>query len=129
MPAHGGGRRILLVEDDKWVRKSTAMVLAEHGYLVFEAANAENAISLFYREKGRFDLVISDVVMPGRSGLQMVNPLLDINPGIPILLASGHLDGKAQLPQIIKRGLAYIQKPYEITDLLRAVEETIKKDK
>lgn len=121
----GGGKRILLVEDDKWVRKSTAMVLTENGYEVFEAASAENAISFFYREKGRFDLVLSDVVMPGRSGLQLVSPLLDINPDIPILLCSSHLDDKAQLDQIIKRGLAYIQKPYEIPDLLQAIEETI----
>lgn len=121
----GKGKRILLVEDEKWVRKSTAMILSENGYVVFEASNAENAISLFYREKGRFDLVLSDVVMPGRSGLQMISPLLDINPNIPILLCSGHLDDKAQLPQIIKRGLAYIQKPYEIPELLQAIEDTI----
>jgi CheY-like chemotaxis protein len=124
----GKGKRILLVEDEKWVRKSTAMVLTEHGYAVFEAANAENAIGLFYREKGRFDLVLSDVVMPGRNGLQLVGPLLDINPRIPILLASAHFDDKAQLSQIIKRGLPYIQKPYEIPDLLRAVEETMKQE-
>ena len=79
----GGGKRILLVEDDKWVRKSTAMVLSESGYIVFEAANAEIAISIFYREKGQFDLVLSDVVMPGKSGLQMLDPFLDINPNIP----------------------------------------------
>lgn len=123
---NGAGRRILLVEDEKWVRKSTAMVLTEYGYKVFEAANAENAIGLFYREKGRFDLVLSDVVMPGRDGLQLVSPLLDINPKIPILLCSAHLDDKAQLSQIVKRGLAYIHKPYEIPELLAAIEETIR---
>ncbi len=121
----GRGRKVLLVEDEKWVRKSTAMVLAENGYEVFEAADAEKALSLFYREKGRFDIVISDVVMPGRSGLQLVNPLLDINPRVPVLLCSGHLDDKSQLSQIIKRGLAYIQKPFDIHELLAAIEETI----
>jgi len=121
----GQGRKVLLVEDEKWVRKSTAMVLAEHGYEVFEATDAEKALSLFYREKGRFNIVISDVVMPGRSGLQLVNPLLDINPKVPILLCSGHLDDKSQLSQIIKRGLAYIQKPYEIDDLLAAIDDVI----
>ncbi len=121
----GKGKRILLVEDEKWVRKSTAMVLADNGYEVFEAADAEKALGLFYREKGRFDMVFSDVVMPGRSGLQLVSPLLDLNPNIPILLCSGYLDDKSQLSQIIKRGLAYIQKPFEIPELLQAVEETI----
>ncbi len=121
----GKGRHILLVEDDKWVRKSTAMVLNVNNYVVFEASSAEQAINLFFKEKGKFDLVMIDVVMPGRNGLQLVGPLLDVNPKIPILLCSGHLDDKAQLEQIIRRGLPYIQKPYEIDELLQAVEEVI----
>jgi len=126
-PLHGVGigKKVLLVEDEKWVRKSTAMVLSEYGYSVTEAANAEAALSLFYREKGRFDLVLTDVVMPGRNGLQLIAPLLDINPDIPILLFSAHLDDSVQMEDIIRRGIAYIQKPYEISDLIAAVEETI----
>lgn len=124
-PGVGKGKKVLLVEDEKWVRKSTAMVLTEYGYSVTEAANAEAALSLFYREKGRFDLVLTDVIMPGRNGLQLISPLLDINPAIPILLFSAHLDDRVQMEEIIKRGLAYIQKPYEIPDLISAVEETI----
>jgi CheY-like chemotaxis protein len=124
----GNGRRILLVEDDRWVRRSTAMVLSENGYAVTEACNAEDAIRLFYREKGRFDLVLSDVVMPGRSGLKMLSPLLDLNPDLPILLFSGHLDDKVELSEIMRRGIAYIHKPFEISELLRAVEETMDRD-
>lgn len=128
-PGVGAGKKVLLVEDEKWVRKSTAMVLSEYGYAVTEAANAEAAISLFYREKGRFDLVLSDVVMPGKNGLQLTGPLLDINPNIPVLLFSAHLDDKVQMEEIIKKRLAYIQKPYEIPDLICAVEETISANK
>ena len=121
----GKGQHILLVEDDKWVRKSTAMVLSEHGYKVSEASDAEKAIALFYKEKGKFDLILSDVVMPGRSGVQMLDPLLDINPNIPVLFFSGYVDDKSQLKEIIKRGIAYIHKPFEMSDLLKAVEEII----
>lgn len=128
-PGIGKGKKVLLVEDEKWVRKSTAMVLSEFGYSVTEAANAEAALSLFYREKGRFDLVLTDVIMPGRNGLQLINPLLDINPAIPILLFSAHLDDKVQMEEIIGKGLAYIQKPYEISDLISAVEDTITANK
>ncbi len=123
--ANGDGRRILIVEDDMWVRRSTAMVLKDNGYEVFEAESAEEALALFYREKGRFDLVLSDIVMPGRSGLQLVSPLLDINPRVPVLLCSSHLDERAPIDQIMKRGLSYIQKPFDIPDLLQAVEETM----
>jgi len=125
VPGVGKGKKVLLVEDEKWVRKSTSMVLSEYGYSVTEAANAEAALSLFYREKGKFDLVLTDVIMPGRNGLQLISPLLDITPAIPILLFSAHLDDRVQMEEIIKRGFAYIQKPYEIPDLISAVEETI----
>ncbi|MBE9529549.1 MAG: PAS domain S-box protein [Proteobacteria bacterium] len=121
----GEGRRILLVEDDKWVRKSTALLLADSGYEVFEARNAEKALSLFYHEKGRFDLVISDVVMPGRSGLELLGPLLEINPKVPVLLCSGHIDNKEQFSEIISQRIPYIQKPYANHELLQAVAETI----
>ena len=122
----GGGKRILLVEDEKLVRKSAAMVLEENGYIVFEASNAESAIKLFNLEKGVFDLILSDVVMPGKSGLQMIAPLMDINPGVPVLLCSGYLDDKAQITEIIRRGFAFIQKPYDVSELLCAVEDTIR---
>ncbi len=125
----GAGKKILLVEDEKWVRKSTAMVLSENGYEVFEAANAEAAVGLFYRKKGKFDLIFSDVVMPGRSGLELAGLLADLNPRVPVLLCSSYLDDKAQLSEIIKRGLSFIQKPYEIQELLEAIEDTITQSK
>ena len=121
----GRGKRILLVEDDKWVRKSTAMALSEYGYAVFEAAGAEEALSFFYREKGSFDLIMTDMVMPGRSGLELVTPLLDLNPRIPVLVFSGYLDDRLQMDEIIRRGYAFLHKPFEIPDLLNAVEDTI----
>ncbi len=121
----GQGRRILLVEDDMWVRRSTAMALMENGYIVEQAEDAEQAIAIFFKEKGRFDLVITDVVMPGRDGLQMMEPLFEVNPGIPVLFYSGHVDNKAQLDSIIKKGFAFLQKPYEVPDLLRAIEESM----
>lgn len=127
-PGIGKGKRILLVEDDKWVRKSTAMVLAEYGYVVFEAASAEEALSFFYREKGSFDLIMTDMVMPGRSGLELVTPLLDLNPGIPVLVFSGYVDDRLHMDEIIRRGYAFLHKPFEITELLDAVEETISPD-
>lgn len=125
----GNGKRILLVEDEKLVRKSAAIVLEENGYAVYEASNAENAIKIFNREKGEFDLVFSDVVMPGRSGLNMIAPLMDINPRVPVLLCSGYLDDKAQISEIIRKGLAFIQKPYDVSELLFAVEDTIRQHK
>lgn len=121
----GKGRRILLVEDDKWVRRSVAILLEEFGYSVTEAQDAEQALSKFYRDKGAFDLVMSDMIMPGRNGLQLADPLREINPRVPVLFFSGYLDERVQIDEIVRRGYAFIQKPFEIPDLLCAVEETM----
>lgn len=123
--AKGEGRRILLVEDEAWVRRSTALLLSDNGYVVFEAADAEQAINIFSREKGQFDLVLSDVVMPGSSGLQLVSLLLEIKSDIPVLFFSGHINNKAQLERISRDGFAYIRKPFEPPDLLQAIEDCI----
>ncbi|MBE9528089.1 MAG: PAS domain S-box protein, partial [Proteobacteria bacterium] len=121
----GAGETVLLVEDDEWVRRSTALALRENGYTVTEAADAKSATRLFESAKGRFGLILSDVVMPGRDGLQMVDELLQVVPGVPVLFYSGHIGDKAQLDSILKRGFAFLQKPYEVPDLLKAVKECI----
>ena len=121
----GNGLRVLLVEDNQWVRQSTALLLTDNGYKVYEATNAEKALSLFYQEKGEFDLVISDVIMPGRSGIELLDPLLDINPKVPVLLCSGYIDNKEQFEEIIRKRIPYIQKPYANHELLLAIKEII----
>jgi PAS domain S-box-containing protein len=119
----GAGEAVLLVEDDEWVRSSTALALRENGYTVTEAADADSALVLFENAVSRFALILSDVVMPGRDGLQMVEDLLQIAPAVPVLFYSGHIDDRARLDSILKRGFAFLQKPYEIPDLLKAVKE------
>lgn len=100
------------------------MVLVDKGYSVTEAGSAEEAIGIFQKEKGKFDLVLSDVVMPGRSGIQMLSPILDLKE-VPVLFFSGHIDDKAMMKEIRKRGIRFMHKPFEIGELLRNVEEAL----
>ncbi|MBE9527848.1 MAG: response regulator [Proteobacteria bacterium] len=123
--AGGEGRRILLVEDDEWVRRSTAMLLTQYGYTVFEASGGDMGIDLFSKEAGEFALVLSDVVMPGMSGLELVVRLRETKPSIPVLFMSGYVDNKAHFEQIKEGGFVYIQKPYDMYDLLRSIENGI----
>ncbi|MCG2714846.1 MAG: PAS domain S-box protein, partial [Candidatus Marinimicrobia bacterium] len=121
----GSGERILLVEDEEDIREFTATLLRENGYIVFEAANAKEALELFKNEDGNFDLVFSDVVMPGKSGLHLVDELLSGKPDLQVLLSSGYSDKKSQWDEIKKRGFRFLQKPYNIADLLKTVREVI----
>ncbi len=121
----GSGERILLVEDEEKVRDVITMMLRENGYIVFGAASAGEALDIFEREKGKFHMVFIDVVLPDKSGLQLVDQLLSRKPELPVLLSSGYVDSKSHGSVIRKRGFRFLQKPYALTELLRAIRETI----
>lgn len=121
----GNGERILVIEDEASLRRSVALVLAKNGYRVFEAEGAEEAMKDFEREGGRFDLIFSDVVLKGKSGIEFVEDLRKkgLNPNV--LFTSGYLDVESQWPVIQENGYRLIKKPYDIFSLLKAVKESI----
>jgi len=121
----GNGERVLLVEDEDGVVKFVTRFLTKRGYKVFAATSAGDAERLFEEEKGGFDLVMSDVVLPDRSGIQLVDGLLEKKPGLPVLFCSGYTDHKSQWPLIRDRGFRFLEKPYSLPDLLRAIQESL----
>jgi signal transduction histidine kinase/ActR/RegA family two-component response regulator len=123
----GRGERILLVEDEKRVQEYTAKALVKSGYAVFEASDAEEALALFNREGGKFDLLFSDVVLPDLSGIELAERLRTKNPKIKILISSGYTDQKSQWPVILEKGFRFLQKPYALTELLKTLREVLDK--
>ncbi len=121
----GHGERILLVEDEDNVRDFAKRALSEGGYEVLEATSAEEAMTIFENEERRVDLIFSDVVLPAKSGLQLVEELLSVSPELHVLLSSGYTDQKSQWSVIDEKGLAFLPKPYDIGELLRTIRETI----
>jgi two-component system cell cycle sensor histidine kinase/response regulator CckA len=125
----GSGERILLVEDEEGVREFATKALGENGDIVYEAANAEEALNIFEKEGGNFDLIFSDVVLPDKTGLELVDQLLSCKPELRVLLSSGYTDHKFQWPVILERGFQFLQKPYGLTDLFQAIRDAIEQDK
>lgn len=121
----GEGERIMLVEDEKSVQEHTVKALVRSGYRVTHASNGEEAVKLFEKEGGRFDLIFSDVVLPGQSGIELVEKLLMKKPGIKVILSSGYTDQKSQWPVIRSKGYRFLQKPYSLNDLLRTLKDTL----
>jgi len=121
----GRGERILLVEDDRAIRKMSARALQENGYVPFPAASAEEALEIFERENGNFALVFSDVVLPDKDGLQLIDDLLSRKPELRILLTSGYSDRRSRWWAAQEKGLRFIQKPYSLPDLLRTIKEVL----
>ncbi len=123
----GNGERVLIVEDDPAIRDISYSTLSENGYVVFDAESAEDALDLFNRENGNFDIVVSDVVLPGKNGLQLVDELLAKKDSLKCILCSGYTDEKAQLSVIRSRGYPYIEKPFTIAHFLKTIQETLQR--
>lgn len=121
----GNGETILLIEDELMLSRSVSLVLTKSGYKVFAARDGEEAVKIFEREGGRLDLVFSDVVLKGKSGVNIVDEFLALKPDLKVIFASGYMDIEAQWPYIKEKGFRFLQKPYDIPELLRAVRDCL----
>jgi nitrogen-specific signal transduction histidine kinase/ActR/RegA family two-component response regulator len=115
--------RILVVEDEERIREFTANGLNRNGYSVFCAANAHEASSIFQKEKGNFKVVLCDVVLPDKNGLELVDELLDQKPHLGVLMCSGYDGKRSQRSTIRERGFRFLEKPYTLTDLLHVMHD------
>jgi CheY-like chemotaxis protein len=88
----GSGERILLVEGEEGVREFATRALVDNGYVIYDAANAEEALDIFERKNGNFHLIFSDVVLPGKTSLELVDQLLSHKPKLRVLMSSDYTD-------------------------------------
>jgi PAS domain S-box-containing protein len=119
-----GGERILLVEDNPAVRGVASTSLRRAGYKVTEASDAEAALEIFQRDTTQFDLLISDAVMPGMSGPELIALVVKLRPGLPILLMSGY--SETVLTQHgIGDDVSLVSKPFTPSELAKHVREKL----
>lgn len=85
---HSGPETILLVDDEKNVVDSIAMVLEEHGFSVISTTDSQQAVTLF--ETSEIDLVITDYDMPGMDGFELAEKIADIDDSVPVIFCTGH---------------------------------------
>ncbi len=117
----GRGERILIIEDEMRLSQFLRRALEENGYTVFLANDAHQAQDVFDKEKGRFDLVLCDVVLPGKGGLELMEVFRSRRPELKVLLSSGYADHKNQWPIIQEKGYRFLQKPYNLHELLKTI--------
>ncbi|HDQ45758.1 MAG TPA: response regulator [bacterium] len=125
----GNGERILLIEDEINIRRFAEKALTRSDYMVFLASDKDDAIEVFEREKGAFDLIFSDVVLPSTNGVSLVEHFLSIKPDLKILLSSGYIDQKSQWDIIKKKGFTFLQKPYALDILLKTIRNILNSEK
>jgi PAS domain S-box-containing protein len=123
-----GRETILVVEDEVAVRRTTSRGLRSRGYTVLEAADGETAVELAENHPGIIELVVMDVILPGRSGPQVVADLHRIRPGMRVLYASGYTGRELTPHGLLAPDVAFLQKPYSIAELTRRVREVLTAD-
>ena len=117
-----GGRagRILLVEDNEEVGEFAAQLLEELGHEVVHAGSGEEALARARAES--FDLVFTDVVMPGMSGLDLAARLSELRPGLPVILTTGYSD---EIARSGTGGRPVILKPYKPETVASAIRQAL----
>ena len=113
--------RILLVDDDDDVRSVAAAMIAELGYEVASAADAGEAIALL--ESGRFQLLVTDVAMPGTNGVELARRARRVAPDMPILFASGYAD--VQTFGVELSDETVLRKPFRISEVAARIHHLI----
>lgn len=122
-----GSETILLVEDNDAVRLVSLDVLEMCGYTVLEARDGEEALRLFDAHQDDIKLVVTDVVMPGISGLELVRQLRVLNTGIKILYLSGYSEEEVLRKGELQEDMAFLQKPYSILSFSQEVHQALTK--
>ena len=125
MASAGGSETVLLVEDEDSVRQLVRETLESRGYRVLEAENGNFGLAMAASHTDTIHLIITDVVMPGLSGHELVEQLLAVRPGIKTLYLSGYAQDAFPTPLTADSQKIFLQKPFTLQSLARKVREIL----
>ena len=123
----GGRGTVLLVEDEAMVRQMTEQMLTHLGYQVRAAVSPAAALAVCQDGSEPVDLLLTDVVLPGMNGPELRDRVRAIWPGTRVLFMSGYTSNVIVHHGVLDRGVHFIQKPFTLLDLSRAVERAMGK--
>jgi PAS domain S-box-containing protein len=122
-PAVGVGAA-LVVEDDPAVRDMTTQLLERAGYEVMAVPDGTQAIAIA-QEAERIDVLVTDVVMPGMSGIELAEQMMDSYPQMGVVLLSGYTAETLDIERVTAQGATFVSKPVSSNQLLRAVLQAV----
>jgi two-component system cell cycle sensor histidine kinase/response regulator CckA len=123
LPALHGS--ILLVEDESFVREVTAEILETAGYHVFKARSAVEAVREFKKHQTEIALLLVDVVLPGRSGCDVVKDLKRQAPTLKTIFISGYPQNRAYMNQDASDQTIYLPKPFSVGSLMQKIRDVV----
>ena len=116
---------ILIIDDEKAIRKTLTEILSFEGYKLEEAADGEEGLKKF-REK-KYDLVLCDIKMPKLDGIEFLQKAGEINPDVPVIMISGHGNIETAVEAVKKGAFDYISKPPDLNRLLITIRNAMDK--
>jgi CheY-like chemotaxis protein len=124
----GGDETVLLVDDEEMVIDFGSDCLRQSGYSVLTASNGKEALDVYRKNQAEISLVVLDLIMPEIGGKQCFKELIKINPGVKVLIASGHPSGGTIKDPIDLGTAGFVAKPYDVRELLKKVRELLDAD-
>ncbi len=115
---------ILLVDDDPDIRSLTRTFLEHEGYSVLSSGNAVRALQIF-RSVPQVDLLITDLYMPGQSGMELAQELKRVRKEMPVLMISGGAMDRDLEAGLEAEGWSFLAKPFRLPELLATVHEIL----
>ena len=119
------GETILIVEDDVAIRANVRDCVQHLGYTALEASSGAAALRLCEQLHGNVDLVMTDLVMPGMSGLELAQQLTQRFPAVASLFTSGYSEDGVARRGLLRDATVFLEKPYTVADLAHAVQRAL----
>ncbi|HEX3646500.1 MAG TPA: PAS domain S-box protein [Vicinamibacterales bacterium] len=119
-----GHETLLVVEDEPSVRNLVASALRHDGYRLLIASSAEEALAAADAHQGPIDLLLTDAMMPGKSGFELANLMASRRPGIPVIVMSGYTEETLDVAGL-KNPIVLLQKPFTPRELRRRIREVL----
>src|SRR5438045_1832549 len=116
---------ILIIDDEKAIRKTLSEILSYEGYKIDEAGDGEEGLKKF-REKS-YDVVLCDIKMPKLDGIEFLDKSRETNPDIPVIMISGHGTIETAVEAVKKGAYDYISKPPDLNRLLITIRNAMDK--
>ncbi len=120
-----GPKTILVVEDDKDLRYLVTTILCKQGHSVIEASDGNEALEIFNRDRALIHLLVSDLIMPGKSGSAVFNEMKITRPDLKAIIISGIDDSELRAKKILHKDATFIQKPVLPDILVAKVREVL----
>ncbi len=119
--------RIQIIDDDQQVRETLRVLLEHAGYFVEEAANGNDGVELYRQQPA--DLIIADIHMPGKNGIELIQEIQQIDPAVKVIVLSGGGEflpkDKLYMMEVLQSVKAQFEKPLDTEKFIKVVREIL----